>query len=233
MALILGLVSEPTSISNQVQPFNLYMLLLLSYLYFLNHVSNNVRSRGSTFRSRENPLGRKDSQACHLGNLLCARALILVVLAAAKGCFWILEQPQSSCMQWHQLFQKLMAMIPVRRISIAMSNFGGPTPKRTYLYTGDLKSHGKSFSFHRLVRWRAKDWNWNHIFSNVWFHCQRPRWDRFHSWVCGGAPAGAAANDGPLLQPERGASVSWRERFEGFSALPTAVTQLYWLLALV
>lgn len=97
-----------------------------------------LRSRGSTFRSRENPLGRKDSQACRLGNLLCARALVLVVLAAAKGCFWILEQPQSSCMQWHPLFQKLMAMIPVRRISIAMSKFGGPTPKRTYLYTGDL-----------------------------------------------------------------------------------------------
>jgi hypothetical protein len=50
-------------------------------------------------------------------------------------------------MQWHPLFQKLMAMIPVRRISIAMSNFGGPTPKRTHLYTGDLNSHGKVFLF--------------------------------------------------------------------------------------
>lgn len=95
-----------------------------------------LRSRGSTHRSRQNPLGRRDSAAVRLGNLLCCRALVLVVLAAAKGCFWVLEQPGSSTMEYHPLFQRLMRMIHVRRLSISMSDFGAPTKKHTYLYTG-------------------------------------------------------------------------------------------------
>ena len=94
-----------------------------------------LRSRGSTHRSRTNPLGRKDSPACRLGNLLACRALFLVVVAASKGVFWILEQPQSSVMQCHPLFQKVIQMLNVRKINIAMSKFGAPTPKRTPLYT--------------------------------------------------------------------------------------------------
>lgn len=107
-----------------------------------NHTKPKLRSRGSTHRSRTNPLGRKDSPSCRLGNLLCCRALVLVILAAAKGVFYILEQPQSSCMEYHPLFQRMSAMLGVRRISIAMSDYGGPTPKRTLLYTSafeDLK----------------------------------------------------------------------------------------------
>lgn len=38
-------------------------------------------------------------------------------------------------MQFHPLFQKVIKMLNVRKINIAMSNFGGPTPKRTLLYT--------------------------------------------------------------------------------------------------
>lgn len=101
--------------------------------------AQNLRSRGSTHRSRQNPLGRRDSPAVRLGNLLCCRALILVIIAASKGIFWILEQPASSTMQYHPLFQRMMKMIPVRRMSIQMGNYGGPTKKPTYLYTGYLR----------------------------------------------------------------------------------------------
>ena len=95
-----------------------------------------LRSRGTTQRSRTRPLGRTDYPSVRLGNLLCCRALLLVILAASKGCMWVLEQPGSSTMEWHPLFQKMMKMIEVRKMFISMCNFGGPTRKPTLLYTG-------------------------------------------------------------------------------------------------
>lgn len=93
-------------------------------------------SRGTTQRSRTKPLGRTDYPSVRLGNLLFCRALILVILAACKGCMWVLEQPGSSTMEWHPLFQRMMKMIEVRKMFISMCNFGGPTRKPTILYTG-------------------------------------------------------------------------------------------------
>ena len=95
-----------------------------------------LRSRGSTLRSATRPLGRKDSQAVRDGNILTARALILVILAACKACFWVLEQPGSSIMHLHPLFQYCIRRIGVERLMIAMGNYGAPTPKRTILFTG-------------------------------------------------------------------------------------------------
>ena len=95
-----------------------------------------LRSRGSTLRSVSRPLGRKDSQAVRDGNILTARALILVILAACKACFWILEQPSTSIMHLHPLFQYCVRRIGVERLMIAMGDYGAPTPKRTILFTG-------------------------------------------------------------------------------------------------
>ena len=94
-----------------------------------------LRSRGSTHRSKERPLGRPDSESVRMGNLLCARALILVLLCASKGVFWVLEQPMSSVMQWHPLFQRMLKLLVVRKMLIKMSNYGGPTEKKTWLYS--------------------------------------------------------------------------------------------------
>lgn len=93
------------------------------------------RSMGSTLRAKSNPLGRSDSEAVARGNLLASRAVILMLLAAAKGVFWCLEQPASSTMEYHPLFQALLRLVTVRRIHFRMSQFGGPTPKRTVLYS--------------------------------------------------------------------------------------------------
>ena len=79
-----------------------------------------LRSRGTTQRSRTKPLGRTDYPSVRLGNLLCCRALILVILAACKGCMWVLEQLASSTMEWHPLFQKMLKMIDVRKMFISM-----------------------------------------------------------------------------------------------------------------
>ena len=96
------------------------------------------RSMGSTLRTRANPLGRHDSEAVRQGNLLCCRALVLVLLMAAKGIFWTLEQPSSSTMEWHPLFQRLLRLLTIRRLTFKMSQFGAPTPKRTILYSGSF-----------------------------------------------------------------------------------------------
>lgn len=98
-------------------------------------LSNHQRSRGSTLRSALKPLGRRDSKACQDGNLLAARALVLVVLAAAKAVFWVLEQPMTSCMEWHPLFQKVIRMTGMQKLLVTMGKFGAPTPKKTLLYT--------------------------------------------------------------------------------------------------
>ena len=94
-----------------------------------------LRSRGSTHRSKERPLGRPDSESVRMGNLLRARALILVLLCASKGCFWVLEQPMSSVMEWHPLFQRMLKLLVVRKLLIKMANYGGPTEKKTWLYS--------------------------------------------------------------------------------------------------
>lgn len=109
----------------------------------LNQV-NYLRSRGSTHRSPTKPLGRSDSQCVRLGNLLCARALIQVVLAASKGCWRVLEQPMSSVMEYHPLFQAVVKLLGMRKLLISMSKFGRPTEKKTWLYSSSsvyLQNH--------------------------------------------------------------------------------------------
>lgn len=102
------------------------------------YLSFKPRSMGSTLRTRDNPLGRLDSEAVKNGNLLCSRALVLMLLCAAKGIFWCLEQPGSSTMEWHPLFQQVLRLVTVRRHMFRMSQFGSATPKRTILYSSSL-----------------------------------------------------------------------------------------------
>ena len=94
-----------------------------------------LRSMGSTLRTKSNPLGRQDSQAVLDGNILCARALLLMLICSAKGIFWCLEQPSSSTMEWRPLFQMLLRLVTVRKLTFRMSQFGGTTPKRTIIYS--------------------------------------------------------------------------------------------------
>ena len=100
-----------------------------------HQMPSHSRSAGSTLRSRQRPLGRPDSECVRLGNLLCCRALLLLCLCASKGVWWILEQPMSSCMEWHPLFQRVIRMLGMRKSLVSMANYGGPTEKKTYLYS--------------------------------------------------------------------------------------------------
>ena len=67
---------------------------------------------------------------------MVARACILIILAASKGCFWVLEQPRGSLLQQHPGFQKVLQLLRVWRKHIKMGNFGAATEKGTWLYSG-------------------------------------------------------------------------------------------------
>lgn len=101
---------------------------------------SKLRSRGSTMRSRTQPMGDTSRPSVRLGNLLTARTVVLLLIAAAKGCWWVCEQPASSLMERHVLFQKLLRLVTVRKLSIRMSHYGAPTHKPTILYSSSLIS---------------------------------------------------------------------------------------------
>ena len=112
-----------------------------------NHVPKRLRSRGSTLRSADSPLGRPDSEKVHQGNVMTARVMILFLLAAAKGIWSILEQPGSSIMELHPTMQRLLQLLQIHRLRIKMKDFGGESDKATLLYSSPLKSKKQMISF--------------------------------------------------------------------------------------
>ena len=84
------------------------------------------------------PMGDESKPSVRLGNLLTARTLVLLLLCAAKSIFFVLEQPASSLMEYHKLFQRFLKMILLRKIRINMGDFGGASLKPTILYSSHL-----------------------------------------------------------------------------------------------
>ncbi|CAK9096088.1 Uncharacterized protein SCF082_LOCUS45127 [Durusdinium trenchii] len=82
-------------------------------------------SRGSTGRRKDNPLGSEHYDSVNQANIMVGRVCVLLLLAAAKSIFWILEQPINSLMEHHPIFQALMKLVPIRRMPTHMSWFGG------------------------------------------------------------------------------------------------------------
>lgn len=100
-----------------------------------------LRSRASTLRSPKRPMGRPDSEAVRNGNILACRCFILLLVASCKGCWWIMEQPSTSCMEYMPCFQQLMRLIDVHKLNMCMADYGSPTVKRTSLYSSTLGGH--------------------------------------------------------------------------------------------
>ena len=69
---------------------------------------------------------------------MAARCAILILLAAARGLFWVLEQPKGSLFQYHPLIQHVLSLIKVSRKHIRMGDYGAPSQKPTWLYTGPM-----------------------------------------------------------------------------------------------
>ena len=101
----------------------------------LNTCSPELRSRGSTLRSLGNPMGDETRPSVKAGNLLASRCLVLCLIACA---WFVLEQPRTSIMEYHKLFQAFLKLVTTRKFFLKMSHFGGPTEKPTILYSSSL-----------------------------------------------------------------------------------------------
>lgn len=100
------------------------------------------RSRGTTKRSAARPLGEESYESVRIGNLLTARTLVILMIAHALRCFWVLEQPKGSVMELHPCFQEVLGRMTVWKHCIQMQMFGAPTAKPTWLYASSLAAAG-------------------------------------------------------------------------------------------
>ena len=67
---------------------------------------------------------------------MVARCVLLILLAASRGIFWVLEQPRGSLLELHPAFEMLMQKVRVWRKALNMSNYGADSEKPTWLYSG-------------------------------------------------------------------------------------------------
>ena len=102
----------------------------------------NLRSRGSTGRSIQRPLGWQEVPCVHQANVMIARVCILLMVLQAKRIWWCLEQPCNSLLEQHPMFQRFLTMagVSVRRLSTKLLWFGGPTQKPTWIYSSPFDS---------------------------------------------------------------------------------------------
>ena len=113
-------------------------LLICIFTSLILILPPHFRSRGSTKRSKAMPLGDEKGASVIMGNLMAARCAIILLLAAARGLFWVLEQPQGSLFELHPLIQKVLSLIPTFRYAMKMGDYGGSSVKPTWLYTCHL-----------------------------------------------------------------------------------------------
>ena len=106
--------------------------------------STGPRNKGTSKRSPTNPCGEEGYPSVFLGNTLACRTLIILMIIHALHGFWLLEQPRGSMMELLPVFQAFLAKVPTFRHSINMSEFGAPSKKTTWLYSG-LSSEQISF----------------------------------------------------------------------------------------
>ena len=105
------------------------------------------RNSGTVRRTDARPLGEEAFESVWMGNVLCARTLIVLLIAHSLGCWWILEQPKGSKMEAHPCFQDVLRWIHVWRQHISMGAFGAKSLKPTWLYSSSFASLFGPFSF--------------------------------------------------------------------------------------
>ena len=85
-------------------------------------------------------MGRDDSEKVREGNIMAARVMVLLILAGAKMCWSIVEQPQSSLMEMHPTFQRTLKLLKMYQVGVRMCDFGGATEKPLTLYSSNSAS---------------------------------------------------------------------------------------------
>ena len=116
-------------------------------MYLHPLLCHSFRSQGTTKRSVHRPMGETRYKSVRDGNILAGRAAVLVLLAAAKYCWTVLEQPSSSVMEHLPVMQQLWSLVPHVKHTMCMGDYGSPTLKRTHLYSRALQCQRNMFLF--------------------------------------------------------------------------------------
>ena len=67
---------------------------------------------------------------------MASRVVLLILLCAARGINWVLEQPQGSVLEAHPSMQYLFRVVRTFQKSVRMGDFGADSQKSTWLYSG-------------------------------------------------------------------------------------------------
>ena len=89
-------------------------------------------SRSSTGRD-QHALGDFGSRAVVAQNALAERLVLALEMATVRGAWWIIEQPQSSCLWRYPAMQGMMKRQGLQPWTLDMGAFGGTSQKPTHL----------------------------------------------------------------------------------------------------
>ena len=93
-------------------------------------------SRGITGRSKTRPEGWTEYRSVSDANVITIRVTLLILIAMAKGCTWVVEQPAISVMGHFPQFKRIVDKCGFR-IFTWMGAFGAHTPKATLLWSNN------------------------------------------------------------------------------------------------
>ncbi|CAK9116681.1 unnamed protein product [Durusdinium trenchii] len=83
-------------------------------------------SKGTHCREPWAPLGMTQHQFVADGNALTSRACLLILAISAMGGGWLLEQPSTSCVEWHPRVRLLWRLLPEVGLCALGSNEATP-----------------------------------------------------------------------------------------------------------
>ena len=58
-------------------------------------------------------LGNRGFSFVQIGNILCSRLVLMLLICSARGCRWLVEQPEGSSLPNHPRFQELLEIVRV------------------------------------------------------------------------------------------------------------------------
>ena len=109
-------------------------------------------SSGFHRRTKDCPQGNTQEPRIVLSNLLVVNVTVLLIVAAMRYCFWLVEQPASSQMWRVWCLADLLEKSGARRIHTWMRCFGHPMAKPTVLWT----NMPTAVRLKRVWSWRAE-----------------------------------------------------------------------------
>jgi len=88
-------------------------------------------------RTLLSPCGKQGQTGVDQGNLQVSRLVILCMIAVARGCDFIIEQPAGSIMFSHPRFQQLLRSMQVWQVRFFQGHYGATTNKLTVLWSNN------------------------------------------------------------------------------------------------